>query len=113
MAVQSVLTKVGAAGNGVIVSANYSAVDTARVIGLDTDAAVGAFQVTLPDPESVAVGATFVLADIGLNSHNRNVTIAVQTGDSLNETVNGTYVINVPGETVNVTAFGSQGWFLT
>ena len=77
---------------------------------LTTTAAAG-FTVTLPAAASNS-GAQFILLDREGNANNKNVTIAVPSGEYLDDVLNGTYVINIPREQAFVVSNGTQ-WYLS
>jgi len=85
-----------------------------KYIILDQAAAI---DVTLPAIEAALVGQTYVLKDIDGVCATYNVTIKVASGDYLEGTINGTYVMSVNSECIQVTALEVAGstyeWFIT
>jgi trimeric autotransporter adhesin len=66
---------------------------------------------TLPDASTVNAGWTIYIADIISTITTTNtLTVAVQTGQSLNNTVNGTAVFNTPGSAGYFISDGNGNW---
>jgi hypothetical protein len=85
-----------------------------KYVILDQSAAI---DVTLPAIEAALVGQTYVLKDIDGACATYNVTIKVASGDYLEGTINGTYVMSVNYEAIQVTALevaaSTYEWFIT
>lgn len=80
---------------------------TDHYVGLLTSTAAAGFTVTLPTP---TVGKSYKLFDVEANAHNKNVTIAIPSGHTLDGTTNGTIVLNVPRENVEVMYVDTSTW---
>ena|SRR5687768_8610732 len=79
-------------------------------IFLLTTTATAPFTITLP-PAASNAGQQITVYDRQGNANNRNVTVAVTSGDYLDDALNGTYVINVPREALTIVSDGSR-WYM-
>ena len=92
-------------------SATYALTSADHIIFLLTTTAGAGFTVTLPAASTALTGKEYILIDREGNAHNKNVTLAVSSGDFLDDVLNDTYVLNVPREQVRVYCNGTR-WYL-
>ena len=92
------------------VSASGNVLTTDYYLLLLTTTAAGAFTMTLPAVSGNS-GMQILMVDTEGNANNKSVTVAVQSGEYLDDVLNGTYVINVPREKIGLLCNGSR-WYL-
>lgn len=96
--------------------ASTTALEAATQSGILLDVSA-AIDLTLPALETAIVGHTFIIKDMTGACSTDHVTLRVQSGEVLENTINGTYVMNKAHECIKVTAIdeGSSTfrWILT
>lgn len=96
--------------------ASTSSLEAATQKGILLDVS-SAIDLTLPALETSIIGHTFIIKDMTGACLTDHVTVRVQTGEILENTVNGTYIINEAYECVHITAVdeGSSNfrWLIT